>query len=321
MECRKCSSKIRKKNKHFISNLKTKIDNLEDPGELYIGLIFNICLTNIDKRDIRDDVKHSIVMLNKDYSNKSDNFDYGKKKYSGRLLNAYNQYTELSADTKLKFYCKKIIYYDIKRIESNDSDKITKKLLKKGVKSFEPTEFLNLFIVDFDDSLLGYSSFAWEDKEIELPGSIINKSTFGIDPENKTFNLNKTMTHELGHLLGLLHNFQETDNSSDAIINYSVEENREKYIGDCVIDTPPQGDMTTGDPTEKPRNWPRVKCSDQKKMYFNMFMNFMDYSDDCCTFMFTKDQGLKMRIMMTIFRKNIVEKQEEYKGDYNSYFA
>ncbi|HLP50948.1 MAG TPA: M43 family zinc metalloprotease [Chitinophagales bacterium] len=97
-------------------------------------------------------------------------------------------------------------------------------------------------------------------------------------------NLGKTITHEIGHWLGLLHIWGNDDACGDA--------------GDYVADTPDQGDLNFGCPT-----FPHVSCNNGPDG--DMFMNYMDYTDDACSYMFSKGQADNTRTIIDQFRAEI----------------
>lgn len=98
-------------------------------------------------------------------------------------------------------------------------------------------------------------------------------------------NLGKTITHEAGHWLGLLHIWGMDDGCGDA--------------GDYVNDTPDQGDLNFGCPT-----FPHISCNNGPNG--DMFMNYMDYTDDACSYMFTNGQSDNMHSAVNQFRSGIL---------------
>ncbi len=92
---------------------------------------------------------------------------------------------------------------------------------------------LNLYSVDFNNGLLGFSSFPWDvQSDLTNDGIVFQYSTVPGGSETG-YNLGKTVTHEVGHWLGLYHVFQGGCQSP----------------GDYVADTPPQSVATSGCPT------------------------------------------------------------------------
>ncbi|KAG8709784.1 hypothetical protein FRC08_018054 [Ceratobasidium sp. 394] len=152
-----------------------------------------------------------------------------------------------------------------------------KQLLRKG----GPAD-LNVYTVGFKGGpgkgLLGYSTFpsAYEANKTD-DGVVIQYATLpgGTYPN---FNQGKTLTHELGHWLGLYHPFQGDSCTGD---------------GDFVKDTPPERTPTSGCPAKKdtcPGNGP------------DPIHNYMDYSYDSCLTGFTPGQIQRFKQQIRLYR-------------------
>ncbi|NDC32035.1 MAG: hypothetical protein EBZ58_14130, partial [Bacteroidetes bacterium] len=90
----------------------------------------------------------------------------------------------------------------------------------------------------------------------------------------------RTLTHEVGHYLGLRHIWGDGPCATD-----------------YCDDTPPAAAQNTGSPTSYPLN--AGSCSSPSNSPDGeMFMNFMDYSRDPYKYMFTSDQTARMQTAM-----------------------
>jgi hypothetical protein len=88
------------------------------------------------------------------------------------------------------------------------------------------------------------------------------------------YNKGRTAVHEVGHWLGLRHLWGDTNCGDDG-----------------VADTPKQQTFTSGCPSTT-----RISCGNGP--YGDMYMNYMDFTNDDCLVMFTEGQKQKM---LTLF--------------------
>ncbi|VBB18077.1 ulilysin [Yasminevirus sp. GU-2018] len=227
-----------------------------------------------------------------------------------------------------------------------DNKNLAVKNSSTGSDAVNPGKCLNIWIVDnLGGGLLGYSTFPWDSilktnapfdpanvkydaEKLKYDGVVIDKKVFGAKPESKEYNLNKTIVHEVGHWTGLYHTFQQgsietLDKMSNFDYDTTTADDTQEVTGDCIIDTPIQSNPTYGNPLKDNTPWPytivetkqtvrsgklknTIKYVNKKNKSWHMFMNFMDYSDDECLFMFTKDQAKKMRLMLMMFRAKTI---------------
>ena len=150
-----------------------------------------------------------------------------------------------------------------------------------GVDNWDPTSYLNMWVVGFhNDSLtLGFAAFPSElSSDPELDGIVFRHEVFGTvgTAGSNGFGVNdngRTATHEVGHWLNLFHIWGD-DICGDDLVNDTPEHEEENY--DCPSFP----------------NRPNNSCgSDQNG---EMYMNYMDYVDDDCMKMFTGGQKLRM---------------------------
>lgn len=148
---------------------------------------------------------------------------------------------------------------------------------KGGVASWDSKEYLNIWVCKLTSRSLGYATppGASADKD----GVVIAYDVFGtVGNLRAPFNKGRTATHEVGHWLGLVHIWGDSHCGSDQ-----------------VDDTPTQQSYNFGC-----QSFPKISaCSPNKNG--DMFMNFMDFTDDACMNMFTIGQANRMR---AIFAKN-----------------
>jgi hypothetical protein len=136
--------------------------------------------------------------------------------------------------------------------------------------------YLNIWVGPLGDGLLGYASFPGEDPLLD--GVVITTSAFGtMGTARPPFDKGRTLTHEVGHWLNLFHIWGDDGGACSG--------------SDQVRDTPNQA----GDNARCPA-FPHKTCGN--KTNGDLFMNYMDYTDDACMVMFTKGQVVRMEATM-----------------------
>lgn len=148
---------------------------------------------------------------------------------------------------------------------------------------WNPDEYLNIWCMATGlppGLLLGQARFPVSDLpglNEDLPpvdGVFINATNFGDGETNRdpNYNLGRTLTHEIGHFLGLFHIYGPCG----------------QYTDYCE-DTPPVNSATSGCPSPRP-----LTCDGRPAM----IENYMDLSYDDCMNLFTKDQVIRMRTVL-----------------------
>jgi len=167
-------------------------------------------------------------------------------------------------------------------------------VLKPGT-SWDPNKYFNIWVVDFapsDDRLLGYAQFPSQSGLAGIPenggaastdGVVVRYQSFGNAEKGNfpvmqaPYNLGRTLTHEVGHWLGLRHIWGDG-----------------RCGDDFVSDTPTQETESRGCQVG------RVSCGS-----LNMVQNYMDYSDDACFNIFTQGQKDRMRAVMELSPRRV----------------
>lgn len=157
--------------------------------------------------------------------------------------------------------------------------------------SYWPAEdYLNIWVIKFQ-SFLGYAQFpvssgleGLEDENNNrlTDGVVIDYRVFGTSDAgnfdlDSDYNKGRTTTHEVGHFFGLRHIWGDDAGCSGS---------------DYADDTPPQADETYScnlTPTSPVIHPEADACTSMK-----MFQNYMDYTDDVCMNLFTRDQVDRM---------------------------
>ena len=138
-----------------------------------------------------------------------------------------------------------------------------------GDDNWDPKSYLNIWVGTLD-KFLGYSTVPGD--PVEKDGVVISNIAFG-NGLASAYAMGRTAVHEVGHWLGLRHLWGDADCGDDG-----------------VADTPKQETFTNGCPTSV-----RISCNNGP--YGDMYMDYMDFTNDVCLVMFTNGQKQKMRAL------------------------
>jgi hypothetical protein len=245
------------------------------PGEqITVPVVIHI-LYNNTTQDISDaQVLSQLLVLNNDYG-----------KSNSDIANIPAAFSNLAADVKIKFCLARTdpqgrstngIIRKYTREQVWLADDAMKFSRSGGDDAWDASRYLNIWVCNLFGRNLGYSSVPGSDPQKD--GVVIQFDVFGTTGiVRKPFDKGRTATHEIGHWLGLLHLWGDSQCGDDHI-----------------DDTPPQKSYNNGCPS-----FPHTSnCSINANG--DMFMNFMDFTDDACMHMFTTGQKNKMRSQFSI---------------------
>jgi Pregnancy-associated plasma protein-A len=156
-----------------------------------------------------------------------------------------------------------------------------------GADPWPSDRYLNIWVCRLNGGLLGYAQFPGGSAATD--GVVITHTGFGTNgTAAPPFNLGRTATHEIGHWLNLRHIWGDDGDGCNG--------------SDFVEDTPNQASDNTGVPT-----FPHVTCDNGPNG--DMYMNYMDYTDDVGMFMFTTGQVLRMQATLNNERSSLGQLQ------------
>jgi hypothetical protein len=171
-----------------------------------------------------------------------------------------------------------------------DFEKAGTELASKINWNFE--KYLNIWVAKSNGSTIGYAEFPFDsklnglgstiqeiDKQKVFDGVIIDYTNFGTccGKLSSNYNLGRTLTHEIGHWLGLLH----------------INDN--EVCGNDYCDDTPQVEDLNNVTNCNPKT---SNCGG--KSHPAMIENYMDYSPDRCMNIFTNDQKKRSRAAMEL---------------------
>ena len=214
---------------------------------------------NTNAQNISDaQVQSQIDVLDHDFD--ATNTDYG---------NYAAGYSNVRGDANIQF-CLVLIKRVKTKSRSFSTNDNVKKSSKGGSDPVDPTRYLNIWVCDLGQGLLGYAQFPGGPESTD--GVVIDYQACGKGNYNlySAYDLGRTATHEIGHWLGLRHIWGDATCGDD-------------FVGDTPLHNtanygcPGVGHLSlcTGTPLE-------------------MWMNYMDYTDDQCMYFFSAGQVTRM---------------------------
>lgn len=212
-------------------------------------------------------VKTQIVALNRDF-----------RKLNADTVKIPEYFKALAADCGIEFQLATVDpkgnatsgivhkYTPITKWELDDKIKISSEM---GDDGWDPKSYLNIWVGTLN-RFLGYSSVPGDPADKD--GVVVTNTGFGIR-NTGVYGKGRTTVHEIGHWLGLKHLWGDADCGDDG-----------------VADTPKQQTFTNGCPSG-------IRLSCDNAPYGDMYMDYMDFTNDACLVMFTKGQKQKMRAL------------------------
>ena len=204
-------------------------------------------------------IDSQIAILNADFNNENPN-----------TAGVPSEFEDLVANTKISF-----TLAEVNRKVSSVSEWGTRDAMKLasegGIDATDPTTYLNIWVCEIGGGILGYAQFPGG--TLETDGVVIGSDYFGENDDGDPYGHGRTATHEVGHWLNLRHIWGDGKCRRD----------------DFVADTPSSDGANYGCP-----EYPTVNCKSN-----DMTMNYMDYVDDDCMYMFSNGQNDRMRAIFT----------------------
>jgi len=202
-------------------------------------------------------ITSQIRILNEDFQNNNSN-----------TSNVPTAFAGLVADVDVTF-----ILGTVNRIVNSKASWGTNDAMKSpsqgGIAPTDPANNLNLWVCEIGGGILGYAQFPGGADATD--GVVIGTDFFGETAAGGIYGKGRTATHEVGHWLNLRHIWGDGRCNRD----------------DFVADTP-----TSDSPNYNCPAYPTVNCRSA-----DMTMNYMDYVQDDCMYMFTAGQNDRMRAL------------------------
>ncbi|MES1223630.1 MAG: zinc metalloprotease, partial [Bacteroidota bacterium] len=166
-----------------------------------------------------------------------------------------------------------------------NTDNGVKHAASGGANAWDPSSYLNVWICQLSNGLLGYGTFPGTGNDNEQ-GVVIEYRSIPGSTALPQYNGGKTLTHEIGHYFNLYHIWGD-DNGACTGTDY-------------IDDTPNQANSSSacssGIVTDN--------CTPTGNGI--MYQNYMDYTYDNCLVMFTVQQVARMESALVAYRSSLL---------------
>jgi len=185
------------------------------------------------------------------------------RKANSDATNTPSEFAGLVADTEVQF-----TLAGVRREANSRTSWGTNDEVKAQYPPVTPATTLNIWVCNIGGGILGYAQFPGGPAATD--GIVVGPNYFGnTGYVSAPFDKGRTVTHEVGHYLNLRHIWGDGACRQD----------------DFVADTPSSNGPNYGCPS-----YPTVNCRTN-----DMTMNYMDYTNDACMYMFSTGQKSRLR--------------------------
>lgn len=228
-------------------------------GKVEIPVVFNVLYRTAAENISLTQLQSQIDVLNKDFN--AANADYNT---------ANNPYSSVRANVGISFVLDQVIRKATTKSSWGTRDAM-KKTKQGGIDPTSPTTKLNFWVCTIGGGILGYAQFPGGSSATD--GVVCDSKYVGVTSNSGSsypYNLGRTATHEIGHWMNLRHIWGDATCGSD-----------------LVADTPVHNTANYGVPAVGHRS----TCTGTP---LEMYMNYIDYTDDRGMYMFSLGQKARM---------------------------
>ncbi|WP_426493383.1 GEVED domain-containing protein [Hymenobacter sp. 102] len=259
---------IENQTQNFIANPVAQRTSAVVTIPVVVHVLYNTAAQNISDAQIQS----QITVLNEDFNKQNADVSKVPSGFAGLAANASIQFV-LAKQTPTGAATTGIERKSTTKT-SWGTDDAMKKASTGGLDAWNSAKYLNLWVCNLSGGVLGYAQFPGGAAATD--GVVILTSAFGRGGSaSAPFNLGRTGTHEVGHWLNLRHIWGDANCGND-----------------LVSDTPTQTGQNYGCPS-----YPKTSACSGNGSYGDMFMNYMDYTDDACMYMFSTGQSSRMNAL------------------------
>ena len=246
------------------------IPSSQIPNVITIPVVVHVLYNNSSQNISDAQIESQIAVLNNDYQKLNPDTAQIPAYYSSRAADCGFHFILAGIDTNGN------VTTGIVRKQTNATSFSLNDAMKSSVTggddAWDRDQYLNIWVCNLQADVLGYSSVVGSSRAVD--GVVVSYLAFGTTgTAQPPYNRGRTCTHEIGHWLDLIHVWGDADCGDDQ-----------------VADTPPQSQATYGNPSG-------IVISCNNTPYGNMYMDYMDFTDDIGMHMFTNGQRDRMRTL------------------------
>lgn len=248
----------------------TSSSSTVSPAVITIPVVVHVLYNTASQNISNAQIESQIAVLNNDYQKLNPDTARIPSYYAPRAANSGYRFMLAGIDPSGNTTTGIVrTHTDVSVFSFNDGMKSS---ATGGDDAWDADQYLNIWVCNLQGGTLGYSSIVGGDKAVD--GVAVLYTAFGVGGTAQSpFNQGRTCTHEVGHWLNLIHTWGDADCGDDQ-----------------VADTPPQQQADYGNPSGI-----IITCGNTP--YGNMYMNYMDFTDDIGMHMFTYGQRDRMRAL------------------------
>ncbi len=257
----------------------------------YIPVVFHVIHNGGSENITQAQIMDQMRILNEDF----------RKKAGTNGDKSTNQYaTDMEFEFRLAQVDPNGNRHDgINRIQSTATENASDNV--KALSRWSSAKYLNIWVVKSiqlsgtgEGTVLGYAQFpSYMSFAPNNDGIVIRADYVGSIQSGNSSHMGRTLTHEVGHWVGLYHPFQDGCTGQTASNCSSA--------GDRVCDTPPVASANYGSVCDATLN----SCSGDNPDLPDMINNYMDYLDGKCANTYTLGQKARATAQMSLYRSAI----------------
>ena len=261
---------IEEKTQRFMQEQRGSYGRATRTIPVYVHVIYRTSQENISNAQIQS----QIDQINADFA--ATNADYNPPADFASVA---------SGNTNIQFTLANVTRKSSSRTSWGTNDDM-KKPSAGGVAAITPSTHLNMWVCNIGGGILGYAQFPGSGAA-STDGVVMSPQYFGSNNYGSGFYLSapfdkgRTTTHEIGHYLNLRHIWGDGGCNQDDLVN----------------DTPIAGASNGGCPSATQNS-----CAGGQR---DMHMNYMDYTNDDCMYMFSAGQKSRMLACLATTRSSL----------------